>query len=547
MQSLLVKPEAKPIMPLKQLIEFCLEFCQLLSGRVLYPYQKAFARGIIRTILTDSGSTITALFARQSGKSQSCADVMSGLMLLLPVLANMEEFSEDERLQLFKKGFWVGIFAPSKDRALGMFQKIRDNFGSPSAKAVFETSDFAHVSFSTYNSQNVSLSTGSFVRAVSASDNANIEGDSYMYIVIDEAQDVSDYVIRKSIIPMGTAYNASCVLIGTPNNKKCFFLDTLTSNKVSDSLSRTENKRLHYEFNCDEAAKYNKKYAKALENTKMLIGEESDEYLMSYKLVWRLERGMFLDYENYIKHNANPFSHLVSSDLKNAHVAGIDVASISDGLIVTIVEPDWENPAVKVQSVTDTGETVQYDAYDTMVKAWKSVPGGNYENIYAELLAYLSLWNIKKILIDGTRERAFAERLQAQLLSICEVEIFVFTSASKSDLFKCLDTEIKTKRAKFPYSDEVQKTKEFKDFLQQMSDLEKTYNGVNMVVSHPTTRNARDDYPDSYALAIWGTRSPAVAAPQITTKKNEFFRGYNPSFSMFSGSRQINQYTGRKL
>ena len=51
----------------------------------------------------------------------------------------------------------------------------------------------------------VELDNGSYVVAVSASDQSNIEGLTFDVIVLDEAQKVSDYTMSERITPMGTA------------------------------------------------------------------------------------------------------------------------------------------------------------------------------------------------------------------------------------------------------------------------------------------------------------------------------------------------------
>ena len=41
--------------------------------------------------------------------------------------------------------------------------------------------------------------------------------------------------------------------------------------------------------------KANPHYAKTLESAKMILGENSEEYQMSYKLKWMFQYGMFID------------------------------------------------------------------------------------------------------------------------------------------------------------------------------------------------------------------------------------------------------------
>ena len=69
----------------------------------------------------------------------------------------------------------------------------------------------------------VELSNGSYVTAVSASDQSNIEGLTFDVIVLDEAQKVSDYTFSERILPMGGGTNAKIVQVGTPKTRNHFY------------------------------------------------------------------------------------------------------------------------------------------------------------------------------------------------------------------------------------------------------------------------------------------------------------------------------------
>lgn len=91
-----------------ELVNRIYNFCEVYSGKVLYAYQTQFSKRIIRSVLENDGQEITALFSRQSGKTETVAVTVGGLMIILPQLANMPMFADDNRLNMFKDGFWVG-------------------------------------------------------------------------------------------------------------------------------------------------------------------------------------------------------------------------------------------------------------------------------------------------------------------------------------------------------------------------------------------------------------------------------------------------------
>lgn len=100
--------------PTTELVNRIFTFCELYSGKTMFPYQEQFSKRVIRSILENDGEEITALFSRQSGKSETIALTVGGLMIILPQLANMPMFADDPRLRMFKDGLWVGIFAPDR-------------------------------------------------------------------------------------------------------------------------------------------------------------------------------------------------------------------------------------------------------------------------------------------------------------------------------------------------------------------------------------------------------------------------------------------------
>ena len=109
--------------------------------------------------------------------------------------------------------------------------------------AVLEDPEF-RLFFSTSNGQTVSLSNGSFATAISASDGSNIEGESFKLIICEECQDISNFKIRKSIHPMGAAYNATIVKIGTATTFKGDFYEAIQRNKA-EALTRKSHIRNH--------------------------------------------------------------------------------------------------------------------------------------------------------------------------------------------------------------------------------------------------------------------------------------------------------------
>ena len=536
-----------------ELVDRIYNFCEAYSGRVMYKYQTQFSKRIIRSVLENDGAEITALFARQSGKTETIAITVGGLMIILPQLANMPMFADDPRLTMFKDGFWVGIFAPSQRQAQITYRRMKSRIQCKESITILEDPDF-RLEFTTSNGQTVALSNGSFVTAISASDGSNIEGESFKFIICEEAQDISNYKIRKSIHPMGAAYNATICKIGTATTFKGDFYEAIQRNKKDYEEKRIK-VRNHFEYNYKVVQKYNPRYAKYVEREKRSLGENSDEFRMSYNLEWIISRGMFIDIDEFEESCGDLFLDRVDRDLQANHVGGIDVgggsdkkSKDSDSTVVTIVEVDWENPVLMESSYNEeTQEEEVYLAYNSYIKDWLEITpeiAKDYEEQYAIIMDYLKNFRMAKLVVDATRESSLGQRIRANVKY--EVELFVFSTKSKSELYKNLDKEINSGRAKYPNSKETQKTKEHQKFIQQMSDLQKGYSGSNLVVSHPDERGAHDDYPDSWALALWGAREPGVRDETETKDRNRLFGSNKPLTQYARQQRGRNRLTARR-
>ncbi len=259
-----------------EIVNMVCNFCEMYTGMKYYVYQQQYAKRIIRSVLENDGAEITALFARQMGKTQTTVNTVGGMMIILPQLANMPMFANDKRLEMFKNGLWVGLFAPSLQQSQNAYGRLKNGLQSDYAIPILE--EFGY-EFLTSNGERVSLSNGSYCTARSASDNANIEGDSYKLILCEECQDIGTFKLRKSIHPMGAAYNATLVKIGTATTFKGDFLEAIERNK-KDYAEGKLRIRNHFEYNGLVGAKYNEKYSKYLAKEKYRLGEDSDEFRM---------------------------------------------------------------------------------------------------------------------------------------------------------------------------------------------------------------------------------------------------------------------------
>jgi hypothetical protein len=472
------------------------------------------------------------ILCHNSGKSETVATVSGGLAIILPILANFPMFANDDRLSGFKNGLMIGIFAPTLNQAQISFGRMKKRMGSKSAQEVMSDPE-VNVSFQISNGQNIILDNGSLIRCQSASEGSNIEGDSYMVIIVDEAQDVTNFKYLKSISPMGAFYNATKILIGTATTQKGFFFESIARNEMSH---KEGGRRNHFEYDYNTVIKYNPKYEKYVAGEKKRLGENSDEFRMSYRLQWILERGMFFD-PALFDELREPNMSVSLMDTSKVHVAGIDLGKKSDSTVVTILEVDWDNPIIAETS--NEADIPDFIAYHMYIKAWLELQGDDWEEQYPQIMDFLANFNVARVVMDATGVGdAIYDRMRANLNY--EVIPYVFSKQSKSELYKHLNTEVRAKRLHYPADEFTTSQREYPSFVQQCLDLEKSWSGQLLVVAHPDVRGAHDDYPDSLALAVWGAKGEGVSRP--VTERNAMYqrtgKGFRQSANRLTGKRR---------
>lgn len=180
-----------------------IEFGKILTGLSLYSYQEAIAYRIIYSVVTFEGLVLTVLLSRQSGKSEVMAFVIDTLTVLLPALAKVIP-----DLEQFGAGFRVGLFAPQSDQVNTTYSRAMTRLDSANAEIILADPDI-----NTYldSTARLSLSNGSSLTGQVASKQSKIESKTYDLVIVEEAQDVDDFIVTKSIEPMISA----CVCAGS--------------------------------------------------------------------------------------------------------------------------------------------------------------------------------------------------------------------------------------------------------------------------------------------------------------------------------------------
>ena len=487
----------------KRLIIFIQEFCDV----QFFPYQVPIAYGIIESVVLGDGEEKTLIATRQSGKSEVVSNIIAGLMVILPKLADVYP----TWLGKFKKGFLCGVFAPVEDQADTVFGRVVSKLTSDHAMDFLldpELNDKATSGGARGKGKAIHLkNSGSLCRMQSCNPKAKIESKTYHFIFVDEAQQADEQMITKSIKPMLAFNNGTIVLGGTAQREKSYFYKMIQYNKRRDVANGRGHKQAHYEYDYRIASKYNENYAKFIRKEKLRIGEDSDEFKMSYRNEWILEKGMFVS-EERLDSLYHPRMKIVPQWWDSPIVVGIDVARSNDSTVITPVWVDWDHPD-------------GFGFYEHRVLNWLEINNVEWEQQYFDIINFLRNYNVYRVGVDSQGVGGpIAERLQ---ILMPNVEVVAVSSDAKTqnERWTHLTQLIQRGQLIIPGDSRARAKKVWKRFNQQMGDLEKVNRGPYMLAAAPDERNAFDDYPDSLAIACSLTIDDTL--PTVQVYENPFF------------------------
>ena len=465
----------------KAIVDKMLVIIDEVSGHPLYGYQRPFAARLVESLIINDGATLTALFSRQSGKSETVANTVAAVMIMFPVLAKIFP----DLLGKYREGVWVGAFAPVEDQADNLYGRIVSRLTSERALEMMadpEINDGVDG-----GSRMLKLKrSGSLVRKQTCHPRATIEGRTYHLILIDECQGADEKMVNKSIGPMGASTNATMVFTGTPTYTKGVFYKQIQINKRRGAGGRGARMN-HFDADWKEVSKWNSNYAKFVKKELLRIGEDSDEFKLSYRLIWLLDRGMFSTSER-LDDLGDKSMEIVHAWHKSPVVVGIDCARKMDSTIVTVVWVDWSRPD-------------EYGFYEHRVLNWLDLGGLGWEEQYFRIVEFLSNYSIFAVAIDeGGVGDVVASRLKVLLPNV-HIEPVSSSRPEQSKRWKHLSELMDKTKIGWPGHAKTRRLKTYRRFRQQMEDLEKNFEGPYVLAQAPREADAHDDYPDSLALA----------------------------------------------
>ena len=487
-----------------------MEFGKILTGISLYDYQEQAAYALIYSVITFSGDVKTMLFSRQSGKSETIAFVIDTLCVLLPALGNIIP-----DLEQFKTGFRVGLFAPQSDQVTTTYSRALTRLNSANAEMVLEDPDI-----DTYLESNVrlKLSNGSYLAGQVASKQSKIESKTYDFVIVEEAQDVDDLIVSKSIEPMLSATGGTLVKVGTTGMYKNHFYYEIQHNRQLDRKVKDPRIRNHFEFNYKDiivdrrkqfrkdGKRFHLNYEADVMRKKERWGEDSQAFKLAYALIWDLESGMLLTDKDY-NHIINRKLGFQMPGIKDRIVAGLDIG---------------KSPA---ETVLTIGKVIEDDDRSyKQILAWVALGGLDYEAQHHVLMDCIVEFNITTLYADYTGVgKAVVDRLMYACGEYVDIVPYTFTAQSKSDMWFNFTSEIQTKHLIVPANKQVRSTTEYMKFEEQMKNCQKYFNGAYMVCEK--SDGYFDDFVDSCALMCMAANSEEQVENEMEVTDNPLYSG----------------------
>lgn len=449
---------------------------------VFYPYQELVSDKILEALiqnlrLTSSASEaeikklklieIPVEFSRQSGKTTAVVYTVEFILTWLSIY--------------FGRQIHIGIFAPQIEQAKTDFDRLKVAMRRIKDMIIVDQKT-EEVIKEQENAKTLVLPDGSSCYISPVTKTSKPESKTLDLIILEESQDIDDKILMESIWPIGASTNAPRIYLGTAGTRICHFYRLgQTGNAIKlyypdISLQR----RQTFEITGDARhLVYEQTVAQEIE----LRGIESDEIQRPYFGKWLIGTGQFTTAEELDKLYDDNRGVAYTYNKSDCY-AGIDTAKHPDSTVVTVIR--W-NPDHKIKELI----------------AWMELRGDNYQDQFDVIKEFLSNYKIVAVAIDSTGQGDFMPDMFEKHTQWADENSGLyrikFSQVSKDQLYKNLKVTIKESLTRLPKIDK----KSGERFRQQVLDLQQEYKGQLLSVAHPDSPNARDDYPDSWALAEW--------------------------------------------
>lgn len=404
--------------------------------------------------------------------------------------------------EFYQRPIKIGIFAPQVDQAKISYNIARDAL-RPIKGMTEVTEELKAKVREEENMRKLVLLNGSSCIVAPISTSSKIEGLTLDLIIIDEAQDANDNIVKHSIWPMGKTTNAPRIYIGKAGTSICHFQKMSAGGKTYKAYfdKVAEQRKQLYEETGDIRHLI---YVKSVQEDIDQYGDDSDEIQREYFGKWQIGTGQFTTIEELEVLETD--RQYTQAEAHKECFVGIDTAKHPDSTVVTVLR--WNKDLAKKELIN-----------------WLELRGENYKNQYEIIIDFLSRYNVVGLAIDSTGQGQFMPdwikedtEWADENSGLYEVK---FSQSSKDAMYRNLKVVIKDSLTTLPKLG----TTNGKRFTEQMVNLQQQYKGQYLSVNHPDDDKAHDDYSDSWALAEWAfarwneTSNATIASINVNEKE----------------------------
>jgi hypothetical protein len=400
---------------------------------------------IYNSVVNKTGEEIAWIIPRQCGKTTGLSSLIHFMSIYIP-----------SAMKTFEDGLKIGLFGPSQEQVNRILYDLKQNFNTDYSKKMLGiTSEIS-------NGENFILSNGSEIRARTCSITSIIEGWTCNMAIIEEAQDVPDLRILKTIYPMTATTGGSKIMVGTPTPEK--------EGYFHDFVTLAGKKELIFRIEPSEVFPYSKEWQNEFEATKRRIGEKHPIFQTQYMGNWIDITAKFITAPNLLKHSDGP---MIPKESEQECYVGIDIGKHIDSTVATVIRKDGR------------------------LLNWLELNEYPYPQQATEIENFLSPYNVKKGIIDAFQGgEAVADILAEHNYEM--IEPIKMNDIIKSEMYLAWESGLFQGKFKYPNADMDERIR----FETQTIALQKDYKKCLLMVSKPKKKPSFDDYPDS-AVRAW--------------------------------------------
>lgn len=425
-------------------------------------------------------------------------------------------------------GFRIGIFGPKGETSKRLVKEdIIGRILTPSS-SVYNDIDWNHTSNSL-----VTFKNGSTIKALSASETATQESEHFHFLVLDEAQRISDWVVREKLAPMlGSFSVAKTIKIGISLYKNNFFQSCNSPNTKYKVLKKNWRECDIYWLQGSilyEGKEYPKRIVDLMpRSVKQKIfpndpnlhydsveGYSEIEWNTQYEMIWMEDINLVLSAEQQKLLISGDFDVLEEGrpQLTEKYYFGLDTAGGTilpgkkdlDFTVLSIWRKTHDNIKQCVAQFSWQGDVVQQmDDIKQLIHpetgVFKCVFGlADYSNI---AIGIVEMFQKEKIPIAGITFSASEPNTKKNYKNAM-VDQFVF--------------ELDSGRVQYPTMDKIENNKLFREGFSQWCLLErhKSRAGINDQIFVDTSMG-HDDFTMSNVLGIWAADQMKAHSDKIT-------------------------------